>query len=154
MKLKRLRDDTRGGVIVEFAVTFPFFLALMFGIVQAGLILYTQTGMQHGVEVAARCASVNYAASKIPLNQSCFTDPLTGTPTPSDVIGDPTIIENYAVKNSWGFTPTVVVTNGVVCGAAKGYRVRATYTYNVLNYIFFSVPLTATSCFPTNINVS
>jgi Flp pilus assembly protein TadG len=154
MKLKQLRDDTQGAVIVEFTVTLAFFLALMFGIVQAGLILYTQAGMQHGVEVAARCASVNYAASKIPLNQSCFTDPVTGTPTPSDVIKDPTIIENYAIKNSWGFTPTVVVTNGAaVCGGAKGYQVTATYTYDVLHYIF-SVPLTATSCFPTNINVS
>jgi Flp pilus assembly protein TadG len=151
MKLKQLRDDTRGAVIVEFSVTISLFLALMFGIVQAALILFTQAGMQHGVEVAARCASVNYAASKIPLNQSCFTDPLTGTPTPSNV--DASTIENYAVKNSWGFTPTVVATTGVVCGTAKGYKVTATYTYDVLHYIF-SVPLTATSCFPTNINVS
>jgi Flp pilus assembly protein TadG len=151
MKLKQLRDDTRGAVIVEFSVTISLFLALMFGIVQAALILFTQAGMQHGVEMAARCASVNYAASKIPLNKSCFTDPLTGTPTPSNV--DASTIENYAVQNSWGFTPTVVATTGVVCGTAKGYKVTATYTYDVLHYIF-SVPLTATSCFPTNINVS
>ena len=149
MILKQLYDDTRGAVLVEFSITITFFLALMFGIVQAGLILYTQAGMQHGVEMAARCASVNYAASTIPLLQSCFTDPVTLAPKPSEV--DHSTIENYAANNSWGFTPTVVATPGAVCGTAKGYLVTATYTYNVLNYIF-TIPLSAVSCFPTNIN--
>ena len=63
MILKRLRDDTWGGTLVEFTVTLPFFLSLMFGLIQAGLLLWTQAGLQHGVEVATRCASVDYSAS-------------------------------------------------------------------------------------------
>ena len=84
MKPKQIWDDTRGSALVEFTVTLPLFLLLMFGILQAGLLLYTQAGLQHGVEVAARCASVNYSANQIGLNQSCFT--VGGVPTPSTVI--------------------------------------------------------------------
>ena len=50
MILKQLRDDTRGAVLVEFTVTVPFFLLLTFGLIQAGLLLWTQSGLQHGVE--------------------------------------------------------------------------------------------------------
>ena len=73
MKLKQMRDDTRGNALVEFTVTFPFFLALMFGLVQAGLLLYTQNGLQHGVEMAARCASVNYAANHVQIIRSLWS---------------------------------------------------------------------------------
>ena len=65
MILKQLRDDTRGAALVEFTVTVPFFLLLTFGLVQAGLLLWTQAGLQHGVEVATRCASVNYSANQL-----------------------------------------------------------------------------------------
>ena len=59
-------------MLVEFTVTLPLFLLLTFGMLQAGLLLYTQVGLQHGVEVAARCASVNYSAKQLGLSQSCF----------------------------------------------------------------------------------
>src|SRR5262245_8152521 len=76
MIARLIRDDTGGGALVEFTVTFPFFLLLMFGLVQAGLLLWTQAGLQHGVEVASRCASVNYSALRLgaPVSgvTSCF----------------------------------------------------------------------------------
>ena len=50
MILKQLRDDTRGAVLVEFSVTIAFFLLLTFGLIQAGLLLWTKSAMQHGVE--------------------------------------------------------------------------------------------------------
>ena len=65
MILKQIRDDTRGAALVEFTVTIPFFLLLTFGLIQAGLLLWTQAGLQHGVEEAARCASVNYSANQL-----------------------------------------------------------------------------------------
>jgi Flp pilus assembly protein TadG len=39
MKLKQLWEDTRGSSLVEFTVTLPLFLLLMFGLLQAGLLL-------------------------------------------------------------------------------------------------------------------
>jgi Flp pilus assembly protein TadG len=161
MKLKRLLDDTAGGAIVEFSVTLAFFLALTFGLVQAGLLLFTQSGLQHGVESAARCASVNYSAWQMNLDTSCFTNPVSGTPTPSTVIADTTYnyIKQYAIGHSWGLvdlaTFTVVPTfppggaSACPTDGTIGYKVTATAPYNIINYIF-SVTLTATSKFPVN----
>ena len=165
MKLKQMRDDTRGATLVEFTFTFPFFLLLMFGLVQAGLLLYTQAGLQHGVEAAARCASVNYSANQLGLNTSCLTDSTSGVPTPSTVVGNTTYIQQYAAQNSWGivpssgFTVNAPTTAGGTgqCGtdsfgnSIPGYVVSVSHLYNLINYIF-SVTLTATSCFPINVS--
>ena len=158
MKLKRIRDDTRGAALLEFTVTMPFFLLLIFGLVQAGLLLYTLLGLQHGVEVAARCASVNYSANQLSLSQSCFTGS-GGTPTPSTVIADNTYtyIKQYAINNSWGIVPSasdynVTMSKGAECGSNWGYLVSVTHSYNLINYIFKPPSLTAVSCFPINVS--
>jgi hypothetical protein len=159
MKLKPLLADTGGGPLVEFSVTIAFFLALTFGLIQAGLLLYTQSGLQHGVEVAARCASVNFSAFQMGLNKSCFTDPANGAPTPTAVVNDATYnyIKQYAITHSYGlvglgtFTVTFTKPPGgsVVCPTNVGYQVTATAPYNLIHYIF-SLTLTATSKFPIN----
>jgi Flp pilus assembly protein TadG len=150
MNLKQLWDDTRGSALVEFTVTLPLFLLLTFGLLQAGLLLYTQVGLQHGVEVAARCASVNYSANQIlpSGSQSCFgvaTSAVTNT-----------TIQNYAAQNSWGINPasatfTVTTGTGGTCGANLGYMVTASYPYNVMKYLFHPT-LSAKSCFPINVS--
>ncbi len=134
MKRRNLWDDTQGNALVEFTVTLPLFFLLTFGLVQAGLLLYTQAGLQHGVETAARCASVNYSAYQIGLSQSCFgVDPSTVTTT---------TIQNYAIQNSWGIVPpssdfTVTTpSGGGACGTNSGYVVTASHYYNLINYIF------------------
>src|SRR5262249_44042403 len=99
MKLKLLCDDTQGATLVEFTVTLPFFLLLTFGLIQAALLLWTQSGLQHGVEVATRCASVNYSAKQMGLRTSCFgVDPSTVT--------DDTI-KQYALDHSFGLVPVI-----------------------------------------------
>ena len=165
MKLKQIRDDTRGGALVEAAVTMPIFLLLTFGLVQAGLLLYTLNGLQHGVEAAARCASVNYAANHVPpsgLGQSCFV--VSGAAVaPSAVTA--TTIQQYAAQNSWGIVPasstftvdcptnsgtTGCASSNNTCGTNPGYLVTVNHSYNLINYIFKPMTLTATSCFPIN----
>jgi Flp pilus assembly protein TadG len=161
MKLQQMWDDTRGNALVEFTVTASLFLLLMFGLLQAGLLLYTQAGLQHGVEAAARCASVNYSANQLGLNQSCFTGS-GGIPTPSTVIADTTYsyITTYAAQNSWGINTSsasfnVTANSGKpavnICGTTPGYQVTASYPYNIMNYLFH-VTLAAQSCFPINIS--
>ncbi|WGR95589.1 pilus assembly protein [Bradyrhizobium sp. ISRA435] len=51
--------DRRGASALEFGLIAPLFFAFVFGIVEVGLLLWTQAGLQHGVEIAARCATVN-----------------------------------------------------------------------------------------------
>ena len=144
MTPKRLWDDTRGSSLIEFTVSVPLFLLLVFGLVQAGLILFTQTGLQHGVEAAARCASVNYSANQLGLSTSCFS-------IAPNTVTDSTI-KTYAQNNSWGINPaSAKFAVGHTCGTAPGYQVSATYPYNVLNYLF-NLTLSAQSCFPINIS--
>ena len=114
MIVRLIRDDTWGGTLVEFTVTLPFFLLLMFGLIQAGLLLWTQAGLQHGVEVATRCASVNYSANQLGLNTSCFivdgaaVAPSTvcgGSPGCDSATATP-YIQKYAAQNSFGLVPS------------------------------------------------
>jgi Flp pilus assembly protein TadG len=159
MKPRQIWDDMEGSALVEFTVTLPLFLLLTFGLLQAGLLLYTKAGLQHGVEVAARCASVNYSANLLGLSQSCFI--VSGSPiAPSSVTT--TNIKQYAQQNSWGINPATAnlsyfsVTGGSpatnTCGTTPGYQVSASYPYTVMNYLFFGLTLSATSCFPINFN--
>jgi hypothetical protein len=134
-------------------------LLLTFGLLQAAMLLYTQSGLQHGVEVAARCASVNYSANQIGLNQSCFTGS-GGVPTPSTVVGSPsTYVPTYAAQNSFGINPssaTFTVTGGSAttntCGTTPGYLVTASYSYTIMTYPLLNVTLGAQSCFPINVS--
>ena len=59
MRAKRFARDKRGATAVEFALTAPIFLMILCMIVVGGLLLWTQLGLQHGAEMAARCAGVN-----------------------------------------------------------------------------------------------
>jgi Flp pilus assembly protein TadG len=159
MRIKLMLNDMRGSSLIEFTVTFPLFLLLMFGIFQAGLLLFTYTGLQHGVERAARCASVNYAANQLGLTQSCFAV------APSAVTG--TTIQQYAAQSSWGFVPsstsftvkcprtstTGCSNNNNTCATGlPGFLVSVTtQPISLINYIF-SMTLTATSCFPITVS--
>jgi hypothetical protein len=154
MRLKQIRDDTRGAALVEATITMPIFLLLTFGIVQCGLLLWTQLGLQYAVDMAARCTSVNDAANNTSYPTSfCFSAPL---PTPIDK----SKIQSYAANNAWGIHPPASVFNvdlatdptHTVCSAGiPGNKVSVTnYNFDLINYIF-SVNLSATACYPTTL---
>ncbi len=163
MKLKRIRNDTRGSTLVEYALTFPLFILLIFGIAQAGLVFWTYIGLQHGVEMAARCASINDAANNAgppwsnQTNSLCFSTP--GNPvTPNNVTSS--IVKTYAANNSWGVNPTTsnfTFNSKVTCTTLigdqtyTGNQVKATYTFPLISYVFktSSYSLNTQSCYPT-----
>ena len=137
----------------------------LFGLVQAGLVLFTQLGLQHGVEIAARCASTNYSAFLLGLSQSCFT--VSGTAVAPSAVTNADI-QQYAAQHSWGIVPssssfTVACPTGVSLGCAStgtnkcgttpggtpvpGYSVSVSPRIDLINYIFL-MTLTAKSCFP------
>ena len=60
--IRRIIRDEQGSVIVENTITMLVFVLLTMGITQAGLIMWSAVGLEHGVEMAARCASVSDAA--------------------------------------------------------------------------------------------
>jgi TadE-like protein len=146
MKLKQIRDDTLGAAFLETALTLPAFLLLTFGLLQAGLMLWTQVGLQHGVDMAARCASVNDAAFYAGFTTSrCFPGTL-----PNAVTSD--MIKSYAAKNSFGVNPPAsafTVNQGVSCGIGTGNQVIASFKFDLMHTYIFSPTLRAQSCYPT-----
>ena len=58
MKLMRLREDTKGATLVEFAFAAPVLIAIMVGSLQMGLVLYSSGGMRHAVGEGVRYAKV------------------------------------------------------------------------------------------------
>jgi Flp pilus assembly protein TadG len=115
-----------GATAVEFAFTAPVFLALVAGIIEVGMLLYTQVALQHGVEAAARCASVD--------THNC---------------GTTSQIQSYAVAQSLGLS--VPASTFTVSAPNCGTKVQASSPFAfVFNNVFSttSLTLTAWSCFP------
>lgn len=120
-----LRMDTRGGALIEFGLLLPLFVLLLVGIMQVGQLMWTQAALQHAVDLAARCASVNTTA--------CAT---------------PAQIEAYAVTQAYGLTlPNDTFTASAV---ACGNQVVADYSFNFETALFpsASISLSARSCYP------
>ena len=124
MRYAQICRDTHGATAVEFALTAPIFFAIVFGIAEGGLLLWTQAGLQHGVEAAARCASVN-----------------------TTLCGSTSATQSYAAQNSFGLNPSP--SSFTVSTPACGTQVSANYTFAFANYFPTpSLALTARACFP------
>lgn len=124
--LKRACRDKSGVTAVEFALTAPVFFALIAGIVEIGIVLWTQVSLQHGAEAAARCASVNQT-----------------------LCGTTANIQSYAAAQSYGLNPPASTFS--VSTPSCGKQVSASYTYSfAFGYIGVpDVTLSASSCFPS-----
>jgi len=126
MTPRRFGADARGATAVEFASTFGLFAALIFGVFQVSLVLWTQLGIQNGVEAAARCA---------------IDAPAQCPDAPS--------IQKYAAQNALGLgLPTSVFTTSAT---ACGRLVSASYLYPLFESAFptATIPLTAQYCLPS-----
>src|SRR5215469_4110163 len=124
-RLRRLRTDRSGTSALEFGLLLPFFMSIMFGVVQAGQAFWTQNALQHAVDMAARCATIN-----------------------STTCGTPSLTQTYAATQAYGLTfPTGTF---VATAAACGNQVTATYSFSVIVTAWFpaSINLSARSCYP------
>jgi len=126
MKPARFCSDERGTTVLEFALTVPIFFMLLFGVVGGGLLLWMQLGLQHGAEMAARCASIN-----------------------ASVCGSVSSIQSYAASKTFGLNPSPSVFS--VTTPACGNQVSASYSFQcITSYLGMpSLMLDAKSCFPT-----
>jgi Flp pilus assembly protein TadG len=121
----RICRNTAAATAVEFALTAPLFFMLIFGIVESGILVWMQQTLQHSVQMAARCASIN--------KTTC---------------GDVTSIQNYASRQAIGLTLAPSLFN--VSTRPCGIQVAATYTYSFITS-YFGIPtltLSAQACFP------
>ncbi len=154
MNLRLLLDDERGGVLVEAAITMALFIGLTFGVVEAGLVMWTLTGLQHGVEIAARCMTVVGASCTV--NGTTYTCSTTSNGSP---VVNVTNTQQCAAYYSYGVNPpsnifTVRTPTSTPAPACGGNQVSASYTppyLSILSSYFFknaSVTLQAQSCYP------
>lgn len=115
-----------GATIVEFAFGLTAFVMLIFGIINIARVLWTLGSLHYAAESAARCASVN-------------------TTTCSSA----TAIQTYALNKYNG--EDLGETNPFVYSATGcGNTVTASYTYSLVIPMAgtYSLPLSATACFP------
>ena len=59
MIVRRFLKHGGGASAVEFGLTAPVFFAALLGALELGVLFWTNLGLQHATERAARCASVN-----------------------------------------------------------------------------------------------
>lgn len=125
MKPHAFWKDAEGTTALEFALTAPVFILIVFGIIEFGLLFWTQIGLQHGAGLAARCATIN--------------------PT---ICSSSSAITTYAAQQSFGLNPpSQTFTYAAV---SCGNQVSATFAFQfpqILN--LSSVNLTARACFPS-----
>jgi len=125
MRIGAFIRDSRGASAVEFGITAPAFFAALLGAFELGMLLWSQTTLQHATEMAARCASVNTV-----------------------VCSSVTATQAYAVQQTLGLT--VPASTFSVSTPACGNLVTASYDF--LNIAaMFGIPkitLNARSCFP------
>lgn len=123
--LRHLRSNTKGGALLEYALLLPVFLLILVGITQLGQILWTQAALQHAVDMAARCASVNTV--------SC---------------GTPAQIQAYAITQAYG----VLLPSTTFTASAQpcGNQVVAAYPFVFETALFPtpSISLSARACYP------
>jgi Flp pilus assembly protein TadG len=139
MKPHRFIRDENGASLVEFAVSSPLFFLLMFGFVQVALMLWAQLGLQHGVEMAARCASISDALGAI-MPTPCYTQQAGGA------TANAATVTAYAAANSWGLNPPAK--DFQVSACPNGNLVTASYQFTAITYLY-KIKLTASSCYPT-----
>jgi Flp pilus assembly protein TadG len=70
--------DNSGSIGAEFAILAPLAIALMFGVIEAGRILFLLSAMGSGLSAAARMQMLNPAATDADL-RSAFCEGLTAT---------------------------------------------------------------------------
>lgn len=126
MKLARIWRDEQGASALEFAITAPVFFLFIFGTVELGLMFWTQAGLQHGAEMAARCASINT------------------TLCPNS---NPSAITSYATQQAFGLTlPASTFTYST---PACGNQVNASYAFQFYGLDLGPLTLSAQACFPS-----
>ena len=112
---RKLRADDSGASAVEMALSLPILLTFIYGMMQVGMVMAADAGMQHALGEGARLATIY--------------------PTPSD-----TAIKSKITTKVFGtFIGTYTVSDPVTTTAGTSRYKDLTVTYTVTpNYIFFS----------------
>ena len=112
----------RGNTAVEFALVLPALILLVVGIIGACIVVHSAASLQYAVEQAARCYSVN--------SSQCPGQATTQT---------------YAQSQYHGLNKPLFTATTPACGYRVGAAVTVALSAGVSSW---SIPLSATACFP------
>lgn len=115
---------TRGATAVEYGLLLPALLAFVFGIIDVGRLLWTQTTLDRAVEAASRCAAIDTV--------TC---------------GTATQIQTYAVAQAYGLNITTSVFAVGATGCPTAVQASLPFVF-VIPWFSQTVTLTAESCYP------
>ncbi|MGH7054362.1 MAG: TadE/TadG family type IV pilus assembly protein [Stellaceae bacterium] len=136
-----LRRAEGGNVAIEFALVFPMFLALVFGTIEYGRLLWTREALQETATVGARCMAMSYSA--------CASG---GSYSAAD-----TTIYIQGVASLWGLTipsGNITLNTNATCGGTTGFSavsITTTFTSAVPKIVLLpagGTALNATACYP------
>jgi len=116
--------DSRGSTAVETALLIPLYSGLTLAVMTGGFLLFTAASLHFAVEGAARCSSA--------MTTQCTSAATTQT---------------YAANIYYG--PSIPAPTFTASSAACGHQVVGSVTYALnAGEATWSVPLSATACFP------
>jgi Flp pilus assembly protein TadG len=122
MRRPTLRRDIRGSAAVEFAVSVPVLIFMIWGIFQVAMVLQAQAGIQQAMGEGARLATIfNPATNARPTNAQ---------------ISSKIVNAKFGIRNGTWHTPTIDTTNE----AAGGYIVIGVQYDVPTNFLFFTGP--------------
>jgi Flp pilus assembly protein TadG len=140
-KLHSLLRARGGATAVEFALVLPMFLALVFGSIEFGRLLWAKEALQETAIAGARCVAIAQGSGQ--------------THSPCASGGTTTYIQNIAT--GWGITlASIIPTTSASCGGTSGFsQVTLTSTFNsvvpkLVQLSAGGLTLTATACYPNN----
>jgi Flp pilus assembly pilin Flp len=141
MRLLRFARQNSGSTAIEFGLTAPLFLLVVFGLFEGGIGLWTYFGLQSAAESAARYASVSASSS------SCSG---SGCVCSGGNCVSNSAVQTYASQNAMGLN--LPGSTFSVTSPSCGWQVSATYTFTPLGGGNFGLPdftFTAQACYPS-----
>jgi Flp pilus assembly protein TadG len=136
MPFSAYRRDQRGSSVAEFALVLPLFLALVLGVVNMSMVVYSAVDLHDATEWTARCLAVS------------ANNPSTAT-TVCPPGSTATQIQAYGKGRYTGpnISPTFALVSGTTC--TNGTQVQGSGNYSMnLGLVSVSIPITAQACFP------
>lgn len=123
IRTRHIRKDEQGAAVVEFALSVPVLVTLIYGIFEFSQLYWANAGIQHALGEGARVATL------------CI--PNTNSSSGCDLPSDATIV---AKENAKLFGPTGGSYNVQAPVASAGYKtLTITYT-RTMNFLFFTGP--------------
>lgn len=122
MRLRSLLRDVRGSAAVEFALSVPVLIVMIWGIFQIAMVLQAQAGVQQALGEGARLATI-------------FDTTTNARPTNTQ-ISNKIVNAKFGIRNGTWHTPSINTTNE----ASGGYIVISVQYDVPTNFLVFSGP--------------